>query len=112
MLVANIQINELRAEIQPAIVVAIPKINALAALDVQRRRGPLHGPRKHRVVAIVLHHFAGMRVHESCPSFTPFGFISQAYASSGIRERSFVVACLSGLRRCCPGRTWSPSREQ
>ena len=38
MLVADIEVDELRAEVQPAMVVAVPKPNALTALHVDQER--------------------------------------------------------------------------
>ena len=63
MLVANIQIDELRAEVQPAIIIAIPEPDTLGPRHVNRIGCRLNGPREHRVVAVFLHNFAGVRVH-------------------------------------------------
>src|SRR6201981_1121053 len=65
MLMTHVQIDELRTEIQPAIVIAIPEPDALASLHVNGIRGRLNRPREHGVVAIFLHHFERMRVHTS-----------------------------------------------
>src|SRR5712671_2887358 len=63
MLMTNVQVDELRAEIQPAIVIAVPKPNALTSLHVNGIRCRLNRPREHRVLAVFLHHFKRMRVH-------------------------------------------------
>jgi len=68
MLVADVEVDELRGEIEPAVVVAIPEPDALAALEERRVGGALDGPGKHGVVAVFLDDLLGVWVHGWCLS--------------------------------------------
>ena len=64
MLVADVEIDQLRGKIEPAIVVAIPEPDALPAFEVHGIGGGLNGPGEHRIVAILLDDLFGIRSHE------------------------------------------------
>ena len=59
VLMTDIEIDQLRAKVQPAIAIAIPEPYALAACDVQRRRCALHRPGEHRVLAVLVDNLSG-----------------------------------------------------
>ena len=61
---ADVEIDELRTEVEPAVVIAIPEPDALAALEVDGVGGALDGPGKHGVIAIFLDDFLGDGVHD------------------------------------------------
>jgi hypothetical protein len=54
MLMAHIEINQLRTEIQPLIAVSVPEPDSLALGHVHGIRAVLNRPRKHGVIAIIL----------------------------------------------------------
>src|ERR1700676_2985869 len=96
MLVSDIEIDQLRAEVQPALVIAIPEPDALAAFHVNRIRLALHRPREHRVVAFSMIYFQCFGVHARFPP-KPVSLPSKSnppswWPAGPARRRTFPVA--------------------
>src|SRR5262249_28066799 len=64
VLMADVEVDELGGEIEPAIVVAVPEPDALTALQVNGVRTALDGPGEHRIVAVLLDDLFGIGSHE------------------------------------------------